>query len=82
MVAPGRGYDHAKWVVEKLLELASRDSPLRPIIFRVGQIVGSPNGFWKKEEWLPSIVQSAKVLKCLPSSEQVSLTLTLEAINN
>lgn len=72
VVAAGRGYDHAKWVVEKLLELASQETPLRPVVFRVGQVVGSSNGFWKSGEWLPSIVQTGKTLKCLPSSEQAS----------
>lgn len=71
VVAAGRGYDHAKWVAEKLLELASHETPIRPVIFRVGQVVGGSNGFWESAEWLPSI------LKCLPSSEQVSLLLLL-----
>jgi thioester reductase-like protein len=79
IVAPGRGYDHAKWVIERVLELASNETPLLPVIFRVGQVAGGPNGFWKSWEWLPSIVQTGKTLGCLPFSEQVSRLFALES---
>jgi len=69
--ALGNGYSESKWVAERLLQLAAAQTNLRPIIARVGQVSGSSNGYWKATEWLPSLIQSAAIVKCLPDSPSV-----------
>jgi thioester reductase-like protein len=61
-------------VSERLLEVASANTALNPIVIRVGQICGGPNGFWNEKEWLPSLIRSSVHIRCLPSSEQVIST--------
>jgi len=57
-------------VAEKVLsETASRTS-LKPLAVRVGQLCGGVNGAWNSTEWLPSLVQSAVSLECLPDDER------------
>jgi thioester reductase-like protein len=68
----GSGYSESKWVAERMLELATLESPLRPTVVRMAQIAGGMNGYWKAEEWVPSIVESAMVVNCLPTMEPVS----------
>ena len=70
--AVGTGYGESKWVSERLLELASAQTVVNPVIIRVGQICGGPNGSWNENEWLPSLIRSSVHIICLPSSEQVS----------
>jgi thioester reductase-like protein len=70
--AVGTGYGESKWVSERLLEVAFANTALNPIVIRVGQICGGPNGFWNEKEWLPSLIRSSVQIKCLPSSEQVN----------
>ncbi|KIM81361.1 hypothetical protein PILCRDRAFT_821447 [Piloderma croceum F 1598] len=70
-VAAGSGYSEAKWVSEKIFEIAADETPLKPTIIRVGQICGGPNGFWNDKEWLPSLIRSSVYMKCLPSIEQL-----------
>lgn len=65
------GYGESKWVAEKILLLAGSETSLRPIVVRVGQVSGGLNGCWNSSEWIPSIVQSAALTKCLPALDQV-----------
>lgn len=67
-VAIGSGYSESKWVSEKMLEMAAAQTPLRPVIIRVGQLTSSVNGNWNEAEWLPSIVRSGPFVHCLPKS--------------
>ena len=69
--ASENGYCESKWVGERLLELASEKTPLRPIVVRLGQVAGSPSGTWNDTEWLPSLVKSSIYLKALPSEDKV-----------
>jgi thioester reductase-like protein len=71
-VAVGMGYGESKWISEKILSVASSQTPLRPVIVRAGQISGGVNGCWNPLEWMPAVVQSAKLVKCLPSLDQVN----------
>lgn len=64
-VAVGLGYAESKWTAEQILAEAA-DQGLSVSIFRIGQLSGSPNGHWNRNEWFPSIVQAANVLGCLP----------------
>lgn len=70
-VAVGSGYGESKWVAESILWLAGRQTVLKPIVARVGQVSGGVNGCWNASEWIPSIVQSAAFVKCLPVVDQV-----------
>jgi Male sterility protein len=69
----GSGYPESKWVAERMFELAAQESSLRPIVVRITQVTGSVNGYWKAEEWVPSIVEAAVFVKCLPTMELVCL---------
>ncbi|KAI6141025.1 hypothetical protein BKA82DRAFT_4205845 [Pisolithus tinctorius] len=64
-VAVGLGYAESKWTAEQILAEAA-DHGLSVSIFRIGQLSGSPNGYWNRNEWFPSVVQAANVLGCLP----------------
>lgn len=68
-VALGNGYAEGKWVSEQLLSAASAKRGLSVMNIRIGQLAGGINGNWTTKEWFPTIVQSAKVLGCLPSEE-------------
>jgi thioester reductase-like protein len=67
----GGGHSQAKWVSERIFELAASETPLRPVVVRTTLISGGVNGYWKADEWLPSIVESAMFVKCLPAMESV-----------
>ncbi|GJN93246.1 hypothetical protein Rhopal_006293-T1 [Rhodotorula paludigena] len=53
--AQGMGYARSKWVTEKLCQIASETTPVRAIVLRVGQMVGSTiDGRWNETpSWLP-----------------------------
>lgn len=64
------GYPQSKLVAERLLVTASRDHAVPATVCRVGQIAGPTGreGMWQKQEWLPSLVMSAKYLRMIPDS--------------
>ncbi|KAI5119730.1 hypothetical protein M0805_008660 [Coniferiporia weirii] len=69
--AVGAGYSESKWVCEELLSVASRKTPLEPIIVRIGQLSGmSTNGCWNTREWMPAMFKSSMTIGCLPSFNQ------------
>ena len=61
------GYSQSKWVSERILEVATEQTSLRPVIVRVGQVSGGVNGCWNPLEWIPGIVQSTALTKSVPS---------------
>lgn len=68
---PGHmGYAQSKYISERLLNEAAKESNIPTAVFRVGQIAGptTPDGHWPKKEWLPSLIQSSKHLGKLPDS--------------
>lgn len=71
-VAVGSGYTESKWVSEQILREAGRQTSLKSLIVRVGQLCGGLNGHWNSNEWFPSMVQSAEVVGCFPDDEKVS----------
>lgn len=86
-VSVGNGYGESKWVAENILDVAHKKTPLRPVIVRVGQLCGSTlNGSWNPWEWFPAIVQSYKILGCLPGgvgvSQFISLVINVSLIMN
>jgi len=77
--ATSNGYGQSKWVSERILEVAAEQTPLRPVIVRVGQVSGGVNGSWNPLEWIPGIVQSAALTRSLPSLGRVISLLPLQA---
>lgn len=71
-VAGTQGYSLSKLMAETLLEQAVKVSGIDASICRVGQIAGpvttGDKGEWNKQEWFPTIVESSKYLKMLPSN--------------
>ena len=61
-----------------MLEVAAEQTPLRPVIVRVGQVSGGVNGSWNPLEWIPGIVQSTALTKSLPSLGKVISLLPLQ----
>ncbi|KAF8905645.1 hypothetical protein CPB85DRAFT_1315335 [Mucidula mucida] len=57
-VAVGQGYSESKWVGEQMLYQAAKETALRPIVVRTGQIAGGVNGGWNTSDWVPAIVKS------------------------
>lgn len=66
-----KGYSESKWVAEQILKIVASETPLRPLVLRIGQVSGGLNGMWNSNEWIPGIIQSAKRVRCLPSLEPV-----------
>ncbi|KAL8696958.1 MAG: hypothetical protein Q9224_002531 [Gallowayella concinna] len=64
------GYPQSKLVAERMLLNASRAHNVHATICRVGQIAGPTGrqGVWQKQEWLPSLIASAKYLRMIPQS--------------
>ncbi|KAF5351577.1 hypothetical protein D9758_007202 [Tetrapyrgos nigripes] len=65
-VAVNSGYGESKWCAETILQEASVHTPLKPVIVRVGQLSGGPNGEWNTSEWFPTLVRSSQTLKKIP----------------
>ncbi|KAL8853057.1 MAG: hypothetical protein Q9221_002087 [Calogaya cf. arnoldii] len=68
--AEASGYPQSKLVAERLLAKASGIYHLPVTICRIGQIAGPTrnDGMWPKQEWLPSLIESAKHLRLVPES--------------
>ncbi|KAJ6471940.1 hypothetical protein C8R45DRAFT_1013604 [Mycena sanguinolenta] len=72
-IAAGTGYQQSKWIAEEILLKVGEATSLKPLVVRVGQLCGGINGAWNAQEWVPAIVQSAKILGCIPDdSREVS----------
>lgn len=72
-VSLGQGYSESKWTAEHVLFAAARHcKEFSPVIVRVGQISGSPNGNWNTTDWVPVIFKSSATLGCLPEYKGVS----------
>ncbi|RYC62092.1 hypothetical protein CHU98_g4091 [Xylaria longipes] len=71
-VAGTQGYSLSKLMAEMVLEQAVKVSGVDASICRVGQIAGpvttGEKGEWNRQEWFPTIVESSKYLKMLPSN--------------
>ena len=69
-VAGASGYGESKHVAERVLAVAGRSEGLRYKIVRIGQIAGpvEEEGRWNPVEWVPSLVMSSTIMKCLPNS--------------
>ncbi|KAI9790851.1 MAG: hypothetical protein M1835_000701 [Candelina submexicana] len=64
------GYAQSKLVGEHMVLNAAR-SGARSYVLRIGQIVGDlQSGFWNDNEYVPSMIRSALVMKALPALNQ------------
>jgi thioester reductase-like protein/acyl-coenzyme A synthetase/AMP-(fatty) acid ligase len=63
-----QGYGESKHVAGAMLSIAAERSNVCSTIVRVGQLAGpsSAKGLWNRQEWLPSIVASAKAIGKIP----------------
>ncbi|KAJ7449030.1 hypothetical protein B0H11DRAFT_2079260 [Mycena galericulata] len=68
--AVGNGYTQSKWVAEEILAKVADSTAAKPLIVRVGQLSGGTNGSWNIHEWVPALVQSAQVIKCVPDDSR------------
>ncbi|KAI8626516.1 nonribosomal peptide synthetase [Xylariaceae sp. FL1651] len=68
LTLPGNGYGRSKLVASLILEDVAQPGDFPAAIIRVGQIAGpeADEGFWNKQEWLPSIIASSLHLGALP----------------
>ncbi|EIN05387.1 acetyl-CoA synthetase-like protein [Punctularia strigosozonata HHB-11173 SS5] len=81
--AIGSGYTESKWVAERILQRASAAVPdLRTIVVRVGQMAGGKAGDWNAAEWLPSLIASGPVIKCLPDIPSDIAWISLDGAAN
>jgi thioester reductase-like protein len=64
------GYGNSKYLAEHIIDHAVKTQHLRASVARVGQIAAAVNGpgAWKREGWLPSLMQSSLWLGALPNS--------------
>ncbi|KIJ53201.1 hypothetical protein M422DRAFT_25667 [Sphaerobolus stellatus SS14] len=62
------GYAQSKWISECILSEAAKETPLRHVIARVGQISGGENGYWNIKEWFPALIQASHQLGALPDN--------------
>ena len=72
-IASDMGYGQSKNVAERILSTASERCSIPVTILRIGQIAGpstissSSSSSWRKDEWVPSLVQTSKTLNLVPS---------------
>ncbi|KIJ41469.1 hypothetical protein M422DRAFT_229549 [Sphaerobolus stellatus SS14] len=69
-ISAGNGYAESKWVSEQILLKASELTPVKTLSVRLGQLSGGLNGAWNIKEWLPSMIQSARAVKCIPADDK------------
>jgi len=69
-IAVANGYSESKWVAEAILAEARAQTTLQPLVVRVGQLCGGPNGAWNIKEWVPALVQSAETVQCIPQDDR------------
>ncbi|KAI3025544.1 hypothetical protein CBS147482_1131 [Aspergillus niger] len=65
------GYTELKLIAEEMCRLASTKWGLPTTVYRIGQIAGSSRGngvVWDRNQWLPSIMHSSKLIRKVPNS--------------
>ena len=79
-LARDAGYLQSKWVGERLCQIAAERTPLKTNVIRVGLLSGGVNGSWDPSHWVPSLVQSAREVGCLPEGDGVRIILFILGI--
>ncbi|WVF69836.1 hypothetical protein IAT40_004615 [Kwoniella sp. CBS 6097] len=71
VTAGGMGYGRGKWVVEKIMERAGKQTPARCAVLRIGQLAGdTEHGVWNETEAWPLMFRSANTVGALPILEE------------
>ncbi|WRT64799.1 uncharacterized protein IL334_001733 [Kwoniella shivajii] len=71
VTAGGMGYGRSKWVVEKILERAGKETEARVGVLRIGQLAGDTEvGVWNETEAWPLMFKSANTVGALPHLEE------------
>ncbi|TYJ52933.1 hypothetical protein B9479_006444 [Cryptococcus floricola] len=69
--ATGMGYGRSKWVVEKIMERAGKETVARCGVLRIGQLAGdTENGVWNETEAWPLMFKSIDTIHALPMLEE------------
>ncbi|ORY88492.1 acetyl-CoA synthetase-like protein [Leucosporidium creatinivorum] len=69
--AQGMGYARSKWVTEALCKIVSETTPVRAVVLRIGQMVGSTvNGRWNESEAISLQLRTGDVLGALPDLKE------------
>ncbi|KIY53550.1 acetyl-CoA synthetase-like protein [Fistulina hepatica ATCC 64428] len=74
----GQGYGEGKWVAEQILDAAQRETELRSITIRLGQLSGGVNGAWNKSDWVPAMIKSSVTLGYMPTLSGVASWLDVD----
>ncbi|KAJ8488944.1 hypothetical protein ONZ45_g13773 [Pleurotus djamor] len=78
-IALGQGYSESKWLSEQILFAAAKEYPsFKPVVIRLGQVAGGPNGNWNTGDWVPAIVKSSVALGCLPEYKGICSWIPLD----
>ncbi|GAA5849618.1 hypothetical protein JCM9279_007290 [Rhodotorula babjevae] len=77
--AQGMGYARSKWVTEKLCQIASETTPVRAVVLRVGQMVGSTvDGRWNETEAVSLMIKTGDTLHALPELQETPSWLPVD----
>uniref|UniRef100_A0A0W0EWU3 Thioester reductase (TE) domain-containing protein n=1 Tax=Moniliophthora roreri TaxID=221103 RepID=A0A0W0EWU3_MONRR len=77
--AIGQGYGESKWVAEAIILKAIEEAGFKALIIRVGLLCGgSERRAWSIHGWVPSLMQSARHLNCIPTDEGLVDWLTTD----
>ncbi|TNY17771.1 L-aminoadipate-semialdehyde dehydrogenase [Rhodotorula diobovata] len=73
------GYARSKWVTEKLCQIASETTPVRAVVLRVGQMVGSTvDGRWNETEAVSLMIKTGDTLHALPELQETPSWLPVD----
>ncbi|KIR43110.1 L-aminoadipate-semialdehyde dehydrogenase [Cryptococcus deuterogattii 99/473] len=65
------GYGRSKWVVEKIMERAGKETKARCGVLRIGQLAGdTENGVWNETEAWPLMFKTVDVIQALPMLDE------------
>lgn len=78
--AAGGVYGESKWAGEQILTAAASETPLQPIIIRIGPLCGAANGRWREKVHFPMIVCLGFALGALPKVDEVGRILHVVVI--
>ncbi|KAI9716320.1 MAG: putative NRPS-like protein biosynthetic cluster [Candelaria pacifica] len=74
------GYAQSKLVGEHMVLNAARNGA-RSYVLRIGQIVGDlQSGFWNDNEYVPSMIRSALIMKALPSLDETCSWIPVDTL--
>ncbi|KAJ7325472.1 hypothetical protein DFH08DRAFT_886685 [Mycena albidolilacea] len=69
-ISAGTGYQQSKWIAEEILRRSTESTSVNSLVVRVGQLSGGVNGAWNTKEWVPALIQSAKIIGCIPDDSR------------